>query len=274
MPELPEVEVIMRGITPHIQDKTFSQISWSNHKLRLPIPRKKLQSLIEGTKITEVARRAKYLIISVNNGAMLVIHLGMTGNLGIFPKTQKKAKHDHLCFLMEDGMELRYNDTRRFGSIQVFGKNDVKRDNFFGSLGPEPFWDDFSASYLMKKAKGRQQPIKNFLMDSRVVVGIGNIYANEILFATGFRPTRAIGRLTSKNWAEIIKKTRTILTDAISAGGSTISDFVNSSGEKGYFQLSLKVYGHKGEKCPQCGNIIEKIVMAGRATFFCGKCQK
>ncbi len=274
MPELPEVEVIMRGITPHLLHKTFSQISWSDHKLRLPIPREKLQSIIKGAKIIEVGRRAKYLTIFVNNGAMLVIHLGMTGNLGIFPKTQKMAKHDHLSFLMDSGMELRYNDTRRFGSIQVFGKNDPNRENFFDALGPEPFWDDFSASYLMKKAKGRQQPIKNFLMDSRVVVGIGNIYANEILFAAGIMPTRPIGRLTSKTWKGVIARTREILTDAISAGGSTISDFVNSSGEKGYFQLSLKVYGHKGEKCPQCGNIIEKERMAGRATFFCRKCQK
>ena len=274
MPELPEVEVITRGLTPHVMGQTFLSLSFSNKKLRVTLPKTEARALLQGATVIGVARRAKYITISMDNGALLVIHLGMTGNLGIFPKGSKRAKHDHVRFLMDNGMELRYNDTRRFGSIRVFATMGREQEEFFKNMGPEPFSDDFSGEYLSQRAHGKSKPIKNFLMDSHIVVGIGNIYANEILFAAGVNPTRAVDEISLSNWQRIITKTQKILTQAIAAGGSTISDFVNSSGEKGYFQLSLQVYGRKGENCPKCDAPIIKTNMAGRATFFCSKCQK
>ncbi len=274
MPELPEVEVIMRGIAPHLEGQTIEVISFSGLKLRLPVPRLKLKNLISGAKVCEVGRRAKYGTVFMDNGALMLIHLGMTGKLGLFPAKSRKVKHDHLCFALGNSTEVRFNDVRRFGSIQVFAANDPEKEKFFGALGPEPFTDEFSAGYLEKLAKGRKRPVKNFLMDGRVVAGIGNIYASEILFAAGVAPLKEVGSISLHVWKKIITETREILARAIKAGGSTISDFVNSSGEKGYFQLSLNVYGRGGKECPKCGKSIIKAVQAGRATFFCGKCQK
>jgi len=274
MPELPEVEVISRGLAPHILGNTFQKITFSHKKLRLPLPNPELRALLCGSLITKVERRAKYITIGTDNGVLLVIHLGMTGNLDIFPEKTRPAKHDHGRFLMQNQFELRYNDTRRFGSIMIFAPDDPAKTSFFGKMGPEPFTDAFSASYLCRMALNRKKPVKNFLMDNQIVVGLGNIYANEILYASSIHPQTAVNTIKTKGWQTIIDQTRTTLTKAIAAGGSTISDFVNSSGEKGYFQLSLQVYGRKGEKCPKCQGTIHKINMAGRATFFCDTCQK
>lgn len=274
MPELPEVEVTMRGVAPHLEEQTIETISFSGKELRLQVPREKLENLICGAKVKKVGRRAKYGTILMDNGALLVIHLGMTGRLGLFSAGCPKAKHDHLCFGLCNGKQVRFNDARRFGSIQVFGLHDPEKEKFFGAMGPEPFSERYSAEYLKGLAKGRKRPVKNFLMDGRVVVGIGNIYASEILFAAGVSPLKEIGAITLPSWQRITVETRKILEQAIKAGGSSISDFVNSSGEKGYFQLSLKVYGRRGKECQKCGKEITKAVLAGRATFFCGKCQK
>jgi formamidopyrimidine-DNA glycosylase len=210
----------------------------------------------------------------MDNGCRLLIHLGMTGRLGIFPAKAPKALHDHLLFRLDDGMEMRYNDTRRFGFVVVQGDVDDDKTDPLAKLGPEPFWEDFNAAYLKEIAGKRLQPVKNFLMDSQVVVGIGNIYANEILFAAGIHPTMPIGSLGLTQWRTIVDMSRQILTKAIRSGGTTISDYLNASGQPGYFQLELAVYGRNGEKCRQCQNTIEKQTIAGRATYLCPTCQK
>jgi formamidopyrimidine-DNA glycosylase len=274
MPELPEVEVIMRGVAPHLEGESIGAVSSSGQRLRLPVPSLKLKKLISGHQVRAVGRRAKYGTVLMENGALLLIHLGMTGRLGFFPAQSPKAKHDHLCFALGNGTEMRFNDVRRFGSVQVFGPNEPEKEKFFAALGPEPFSDEFSGGYLKKLAKGRKRPVKNFLMDGRVVAGIGNIYASEILFAAGISPLKEISAIPLPLWEKIIAASRKILQQAIEAGGSSVSDFVNSSGEKGYFQLSLNVYGRSGKECRQCGKKIMKEVQAGRATFYCPGCQK
>ncbi len=273
MPELPEVEVICQGLKPHVEGRRIREIICGPKELRLAIPRTDLQEHICGAQIKNVRRRAKYLLFEMDNGCRLLVHLGMTGRLGVFPAKAPRALHDHLLFRFDDNMEMRYNDTRRFGFVTVQGGGDDRIDPL-ARLGPEPFWDDFNAGYLQERAGRRLQPIKNFLMDSQVVVGIGNIYANEILFAAAIHPTMPIGSLTLTQWRTIIDRSREVLTRAIRSGGTTISDYVNASGQPGYFQLELAVYGRNGEKCRQCQTTIEKQTLAGRATYFCPCCQK
>ncbi|MEN8140835.1 MAG: bifunctional DNA-formamidopyrimidine glycosylase/DNA-(apurinic or apyrimidinic site) lyase [Thermodesulfobacteriota bacterium] len=270
MPELPEVEVICRGLRPHVVGRRVKEVWCGPKELRLPIPRKELAQLMEGAEIVSLRRRAKYLLFGLDNGHGLLIHLGMTGRLGIFPALAPPAIHDHLRWRLDNDMELRYNDTRRFGFIRVLTSRGEEQ---LGQLGPEPFWPEFSAPYLKEKAGRRLQPVKNFLMDNKVVVGIGNIYANEILFFAGLRPTTPIGSITMGQWQTVVEISRQVLEKAIASGGTTISDYVNASGEKGYFQLELMVYGRQGERCKQCASAIEKQVIGGRATFFCPRCQ-
>ncbi|HFQ80906.1 MAG TPA: bifunctional DNA-formamidopyrimidine glycosylase/DNA-(apurinic or apyrimidinic site) lyase [Desulfobacterales bacterium] len=272
MPELPEVEVIRQGIAPMLIARTIIRVKSSGLALRLPIPRTKIERYIKDQPITAVRRRAKYLLVNMANNAALIIHLGMTGRLGMFRADQSPAPHDHLCCLLDNGLELRFNDTRRFGSIQVLPP-DSDEGHFFAALGPEPLGDDFTVDYMQNRAGKRRQPLKNFLMNSHVVAGIGNIYANEITFAASISPTRTVNKISRREWQTIITSTREILQKAIAAGGSTISDFINAGGKPGYFQLQLRVYGRAGEPCPICGTAIEKTSMAGRATFWCHHCQ-
>lgn len=274
MPELPEVEVIRRGLIPHLVGCTINHVVISNRKLRLPVPRAQLKSLVQGSRVESVDRRAKYVLVNMSSGALMVLHLGMTGRLALFANGAPRTPHDHLRFVLDSGLELRFNDVRRFGSIQVVASEDTEKSQIFAGLGMEPLGPDFSSNYLLMKAKGKLRPIKNFLMDSKVVVGIGNIYANEILFAAGIKPTRGVGSLGKRAWDEVVEACRQVLERAIACGGTTISDYANSSGEAGYFQCELKVYGRDGEKCESCGSSINRRVLAGRATFFCPKCQR
>jgi len=276
MPELPEVEVTRRGLLPHLPQKTVIGIAWSGKRLRTPMPRKLLQKEIHGTAIATVDRRAKYLLVRMDSGAVLVLHLGMTGRLGLFPAQSSLQEHDHLCLALDDDMELRFNDSRRFGSVAVWPADraaELERE-FDARLGLEPLGDQFTGENLLELATGRRVPVKTFLMDSRHVVGIGNIYANEILFAAALSPWLQAGRLDLAQWQAIVRHGREILLRAIEAGGSTISDFIGSSGQPGYFQLQLAVYGRKDEACPRCSTAIAKKVLAGRATFFCPHCQQ
>lgn len=276
MPELPEVEVILKGISPHFVNHTLTDFGWSGKKLRLPLPTKKLQDTLLGAQVVRAYRRAKYMVFVLNNGHSLVIHLGMTGNLGIFSPTIPRAKHDHFWCTLDNNTQLRYNDTRRFGSIQIVETDDenVLERTLFAKLGPEPFWNTFSAAYLFKKAKNKSISVKTFIMTGEVVVGIGNIYANESLFRANISPKRSAKSLRRKDWQVLADTTREVLLHAIDCGGSTISDFVDASGQSGYFQMNFKVYGKKGEPCPKCQTplIAEKI--NGRASFFCSFCQK
>lgn len=274
MPELPEVEVIRRGLLPLVVGRRVDQIVCANRKLRLAVPRAKLRRWIRGQEIKGVERRSKYLLIGMINGAFLVVHLGMTGRLGLFPVGAGVAKHDHLRWRLDNDFELRFNDARRFGSVQVVGPGVDPETELFGNLGPEPLGKDLTPSYLKGRAAGRRQPVKNFLMDGRVVVGIGNIYASETLFEAGILPQTPAESLMLGDWQRIVRKSREVLSRAIDCGGSTISDYVNASGETGYFQLQLQVYGRGGQPCRHCATPIAKCVLAGRATYFCPKCQR
>ena len=273
MPELPEVEVVRQGLAPLLGNRLVTGFSSSNKKLRQPVPRSAFNLLVKGIRVRAVGRRAKYLLIHMENRAVVVFHLGMTGRLGLFPRAAPRLKHDHIRLQLDNDMELRFNDSRRFGSVQVISPGTEVGD-LFARIGPEPFAEDFSAKYLFAKAKNRHQPVKNFLMDSRVVAGIGNIYASEILFRAGIRPAKPAGKLIRRQWKNIITCCRDVLQEAINAGGTTIADYVNASGKAGYFQLKLMVYGRDNEDCRKCGTSITRVVQAGRATYFCKKCQK
>ncbi len=275
MPELPEVEVTRQGLLPHLSGRQVTKISWSSKRLRLPMPRKLLQQEIQGNRVRTVDRRAKYLLIRMENGAVLVIHLGMTGKLGMFTGKAARASHDHLRLRLDNDMELRFNDARRFGSISVWPSDMAPEleDEFDQAQGLEPFGADFTAENLVQLARRRRITVKSFLMDSRIIAGIGNIYANETLFAAALHPETPVNRVSYAQWEAIVSHCRQILTRAIEAGGSTISDFIGSSGQPGYFQLQLAVYGKKEEPCPRCGTIIEKKEISGRASFICSTCQ-
>ena len=274
MPELPEVEVIRRGLQRHLPGRKVIAAATGNKKLRLPIPRKLLKKYILGERIKSVNRRAKYLILLMDSGARLIFHLGMTGRLSLLRQASPKTKHDHLLLQLDNGMQLRFNDIRRFGFIQVLEPGKDFSRTSLANLGPEPLSDDFTPRYLQRCAAGKNRPLKNFLMDSRVVVGIGNIYSCEILFHAGLHPETKVGRLTEREWEKVVASSRYILQKAIQSGGTTVSDFVNESGKSGYFQLELQTYGKQGLPCKCCTTPIVKKTMAGRSTFFCPKCQK
>lgn len=275
MPELPEVEVTRQGLLPHLLQRKIIGVSWSNKRLRLPIPRKLLREYIRQSAIAAVDRRAKYLLVRMQEGSVLVIHLGMTGKLGMFSENAPSAVHDHLRLQLDNGMEMRFNDTRRFGSITVWPAAEavLLEKEFNSSKGIEPLSSEFTAKQLHRLAQRRSVPVKTFLMDSRIIAGIGNIYANETLFAAGIHPKSKVNTLSETQWQNITDSCLRILTRAIEAGGSTISDFLGSSGQPGYFQLQLAVYGKKHEPCPECGSPIKREVLGGRATFFCSNCQ-
>lgn len=274
MPELPEVEVIRRGLLPHVVGRTVVSIACSDKKLRLPLPASLLQQWVKGSSIRDISRRGKYLLFSFDSRAAMVVHLGMSGKLGIFPARAPVALHDHAVFTLDTTIQMRYNDTRRFGCIRVLAPGQLEKSDPFAALGREPLEDDFDGAYLKEMAGKRLQPVKNFLMDSRMVAGIGNIYANEILYLCGIHPTMPVGSISRKRWDAVAEATKAVLNRAIACGGSSISDFVNSSGQKGYFQLELLVYGRAGETCNRCGDVILRQVIGGRSTFFCPGCQK
>ncbi|MDH3393739.1 MAG: bifunctional DNA-formamidopyrimidine glycosylase/DNA-(apurinic or apyrimidinic site) lyase [Desulfobulbaceae bacterium] len=273
MPELPEVEVVRQGLAPLVTGRRVERIFCSGKKLRVPVPLTELEARLPGCRIVGVDRRAKFLVLHTDHDDLLVIHLGMTGRLGLFPADTLRAKHDHLCFLLDNGFEMRFNDARRFGSVQFFSPRQLRDADPFANFGPEPLGRSFTAAYLQKRAVGRKLPVKGFLMDNRVVVGIGNIYASETLFAAGVQPLAPAGSLVREQWQEIVRSAKKVLRKAIKAGGTTISDYVNAGGESGYFQLELAVYGRVGQPCHRCRTEIQRVMIGGRVTFFCPTCQ-
>ena len=218
----------------------------------------------------------RLLGVDLERGSTLVVHLGMTGILGLFPVETAHNVHDHVCWRLDNDYELRFNDIRRFGSVQIVGPNQAKylEQTLFKATGPEPFAADFDGRYLYDKAHKKQQPVKNFIMDGRVVAGVGNIYANESLFSAGIRPTRKAGAISKKRYSLLVDKIRDVLSTAIDCGGSTISDFLDASGTSGYFQIHFKVYGRKDQPCPICSTPIRHLKLGGRASYFCPCCQR
>lgn len=276
MPELPEVEVIKRGLHPHLIDQTIIEVAYNKKPLRTPVDIIKIRKEIVHNPIIDIRRRAKYILLQMGNGAILVIHLGMTGNLGIFPEERPLSKHDHIQWTLNNGNQLRYNDIRRFGSIQTLSASETINceETIFKTSGPEPFDEGFTAHYLHKLAKGRNVTVKQFIMNSQIVVGIGNIYANESLFRAGIRPDRPIKSIKLKQWAALIETIKKVLIHAIECGGSTISDFLNAAQEHGYFQMNFRVYGKEGAPCPNCTSPLQKSKIGGRASFYCKNCQQ
>ncbi|HVO83641.1 MAG TPA: bifunctional DNA-formamidopyrimidine glycosylase/DNA-(apurinic or apyrimidinic site) lyase [Syntrophobacteria bacterium] len=274
MPELPEVEVIRRGLASTLTGRQITRVVIQNRRLRLPLPRGRLKGWVEGREVTSVSRRAKYLLVTMESGARLVIHLGMSGRLAFVPAGAPRRDHDHVRFVLDDGLELRFNDARRFGSVQVVIPEGGEEAELFAGIGPEPFSRAFSAAYILARTRERKRPIKNFLMDGTVVAGIGNIYANEALFVAGIDPARPAGGLDQDDCRRLWRGCRQVLERAIACGGTTISDFVSSSGVAGSFQRELQVYAREGEGCRRCGSPIRRRVLAGRATYFCPVCQR
>lgn len=276
MPELPEVEVVRRGLLQHLPGRTILAFSTDGKKLRKPVPESSMARFLPGTGITDVTRRGKYILIHLDNGAVMIIHLGMTGQLGLHPGSKPRAKHDHIWWQLDNDLELRFNDTRRFGLVKMASPDDVGTLELtvFKTSGPEPLSESFNGRYLYEKGAGRILPVKSFIMDTRIVVGIGNIYANESLFKAGIRPDRKAGSISRKRYEKLADDIKRVLEQAIACGGSTISDFINASGESGYFQVHFNVYGKKDTPCRDCGTLLSHKVIGGRSSYFCAKCQR
>lgn len=275
MPELPEVEVTKRGLQAELPGHVVLDVYWSGKKLRHSMPIALLRQHIVKQGFTRIDRRAKYLLFRMNSGATLLIHLGMTGKLGIHPAKSPRHQHDHLALLLDDDRELRFNDARRFGAVQVWPSEQAKQmdKDLSAREGIEPFGPDFTTNTLCGLVGNRRVAIKSLLMDSHLIAGIGNIYANEILFAAKIRPERAASTLGRAEWRRIVMHSHRILRKAIAAGGSSIADFLNVSGHPGYFQFQFQVYGKAGSPCPRCATILQKIPVNGRSSFFCPVCQ-
>jgi len=269
MPELPEVEVCRLGITPHVLHQQVSDVVVRHKQLRWPIP-DEVQSII-GHKVLSVDRRSKYLLIKFSHGTLLV-HLGMSGTIRVIDANTPVAKHDHFDLVFVHQKALRLNDPRRFGAVLWFAEH-VDEQGLLSKLGPEPLSDDFSHGYLFNKAKNRKVPIKTFLMSNPVVVGVGNIYANEALFKAGILPTTLAGTLSEIRLNKLTDIIKTVLAEAITQGGTTLKDFTQADGRPGYFAQKLQVYGRAGEKCLSCQTILEEIRQANRSSVFCPSCQ-
>ncbi len=270
MPELPEVEVIRRGLAPLVVGRRFLAVQVGAKRLRQQSSPQELRRWLLGRRLESLRRRGKYLVFHLEGGATLLIHLGMTGRLLAGPIPSPPLPHVHLVFRMEGGLDLFFQDIRRFGQVLVFPPGVDPPP--LAQVGAEPFSRKVTPAWLAGQARGRSRPIKNFLLDARILAGIGNIYACEILWAAGLHPATPAGRLTLMDWERVLTETRRILKHAIRKGGTTVSDYLNSKGEAGLFQLELLAYGRAGEPC-RCGHPIQRLVQAGRSSFFCPVCQ-
>ncbi|MFA6971455.1 MAG: bifunctional DNA-formamidopyrimidine glycosylase/DNA-(apurinic or apyrimidinic site) lyase [Gallionella sp.] len=310
MPELPEVETTRRGLAPHLEGATVTGVVTRNPRLRWPIP-DNLQELLSGRQVISLKRRAKYLLLDFGNGherdatpdkifhdrfphpnlppqagegtnetlrefhisGTLILHLGMSGSLRILPVASAFERHDHFDLLLDNGKLMRLRDPRRFGAV-LWHQGDIQTHPLLARLGPEPLESGFDARYLYQATRGRNVTTKQFIMDSHVVVGVGNIYASEALFRAGISPLTKAGTLSLTRCARLVDVIRETLNEAITAGGSTLRDFVNASGNPGYFQQQLWVYGRAGEPCRTCASPIRQIKQGQRSSFYCGFCQK
>ncbi len=271
MPELPEVETVRRGIAPHVLGKVIDRMVIRQRRLRWPISRA-LPGAVTHQRIHAVGRRAKYLLIELDEGHLLW-HLGMSGSFRILQHPPPPGPHDHVDVCLKQGATLRFRDPRRFGSLH-WTRADPLRHRLLKDLGPEPLGEDFSGEWLHARSRGRSGAVKNFLMDSKIVVGLGNIYASEALFEAGISPVRASGRVGLDCYRRLAGAAKAILGQAIKAGGTTLRDFTKAEGEPGYFAQELQVYGRAGEACPRCGEPVCRRVIGQRSSFYCRQCQR
>lgn len=271
MPELPEVETSRRGIEPHLLDRTITDITIRQHQLRWPIP-ENLPSLAQGQKIHEVCRRAKYIYLKLDSGN-IIIHLGMSGSLRICDAKTKPEKHDHIDIITSNKKILRLRDPRKFGCV-LWQADDINQHKLIKLLGPEPLEVEFNAAHLHNKAAKRTCSIKSLIMNSHIVVGVGNIYASEALFRAGINPKRKAGNISLTRLQKLVDSIKLTLSMAIEEGGTTLRDFTGVSGQPGYFAQKLLVYGRTGEKCTYCGEPIKQFAQQARSTFYCPNCQR
>ncbi|HET7126888.1 MAG TPA: bifunctional DNA-formamidopyrimidine glycosylase/DNA-(apurinic or apyrimidinic site) lyase [Lysobacter sp.] len=275
MPELPEVETTRAGLAPHLEGRRVRSVLLRRPDLRWPIPPEIGESL-PGQRIAAVRRRAKYLLLDTAVGSAL-LHLGMSGSLRVLPAEAPVREHDHVDLVLEGrdgkpGRVLRFNDPRRFGCLlwQPAGETHA----LLRALGPEPLSEDFVGDYLFERSRGRKAPVKTFLMDQKVVVGVGNIYAAEALFAAGISPLRAAGKVSRERYGALAIEVKRILAHAIARGGTTLRDFLAPDGAPGYFEQELAAYGRGGEPCPRCGRPLKQAMIGQRASVWCGHCQR
>lgn len=269
MPELPEVETTLRGVAPYSVGQQVSELIVRNRSMRWPVP-DGMEAQLKNKKLIDITRRGKYLLFKFGHGTA-VLHLGMSGSLRVMPSQSAPEKHDHIdiCFGKRC---LRFNDPRRFGCF-LWTSEPSENHALIQHLGPEPLSSEFNAEYLFIKSRKRQQNIKTFIMDAKVVVGVGNIYANEALFESGIHPLKAAGKLSKAKSAVLTENIKNILQNAITRGGTTLRDFVGGDGKPGYFAQELKVYGHGGEPCRVCAKALTEKQVAKRTTVYCTQCQ-
>jgi formamidopyrimidine-DNA glycosylase len=270
MPELPEVETTLRGIRPHLEGRRIQELRVRERRLRYPIA-DETEARLAGQGILSLRRRGKYLLVELEQGTLL-IHLGMSGSLRILPQATPPGPHDHLDLVLEEGRCLRLRDPRRFG-LFLWTLEPPEKHTLIRDLGPEPLESGFDGAYLHSRAGNRQLAVKAFIMDAKVVVGVGNIYASESLFLAGIHPNRPAGQVSALQYALLVTTIRTVLGESIAAGGTSLRDFVAEDGHPGYFARQLRVYGHEGQPCQQCGTAIRREKIAQRSSFFCPICQ-
>ncbi|WP_194090107.1 bifunctional DNA-formamidopyrimidine glycosylase/DNA-(apurinic or apyrimidinic site) lyase [Vibrio hibernica] len=269
MPELPEVEVSRMGITPHLLGQTIKTIQVRQPKLRWPVPEEIL--LLQGQRILTISRRAKYLIIETDQGCA-IIHLGMSGNLRVLDSFIEPNKHDHVDLILDNGKVLRYHDPRRFGAWLWCEKG--TEHHVMAHLGPEPLTEEFNPEYLFEKSRNKKMVAKQFIMDNKMVVGVGNIYASESLFCAKIHPKTLANQLTLKQITVLVAEIKKVLARAIEQGGTTLKDFNQVDGKPGYFAQELQVYGKAGKPCPICSTLISEEKIGQRNSFYCESCQK
>lgn len=270
MPELPEVETTCRGIAPHIIGMEIKAVVIRQPKLRWPIP-KGLEKELKGVKTLNLERRAKYLLLQTESGT-LILHLGMSGSLRILPLDTAVTPHDHFDLLFV-GCCLRLRDPRRFGAV-IWTTTAPEDHPLIRNLGPEPLTSEFNGEWLYAHSRNRSVPVKNLIMDGKVVAGVGNIYANESLFLSGIDPRRGGNRISKRRYQKLAEQIKAVLSAAIRQGGTTLRDFQRNDGRPGYFSQALQVYGKEGHPCPACGSAIRRQMISQRSSFFCSRCQR
>jgi formamidopyrimidine-DNA glycosylase len=284
MPELPEVETVCRGLKGVLEGRRLARVQVRRKDLRIPFPPAFTEKL-SGRTVTRIHRRAKYMLLDLDDGNVLIVHLGMSGRMVVDKSGAPPAKHDHVIFTTDEGAEIRFNDPRRFGLMTLVPHGELASHKLFRHLGPDPLTPEFTPAVLSAALKGRKTSIKAALLDQRIVVGVGNIYACESLYRAGISPTRKAGTVAGERAAKLVPAIKKVLADAIAAGGSSLRDHVQPSGELGYFQHAWKVYGREGESCACLSGksagkgankgkgLVRRITQGGRSTFYCAGCQ-
>ncbi|MEP7010989.1 MAG: bifunctional DNA-formamidopyrimidine glycosylase/DNA-(apurinic or apyrimidinic site) lyase [Acidobacteriota bacterium] len=274
MPELPEIEVLRRSLEPFVLGDRIERVEVRDARLREPIQTRELARRVSGRRIDRLDRRGKYLLLDLEGGWSLGVHLGMSGRFTLVPEDEPLEPHEHVAFFLASGRKLRLRDPRRFGLVFTYKTAERNDDPHFSHLGVEPLEPGFSGRTLKAAAEGRRGPVKGFLMDGTVVVGAGNIYAAETLFRAGIHPLRSVARISAKRWDRLAELLVEVLSQAVAEGGTTLNDFADGEGRSGYFQVSLSVYDREGEECKRCGKTIRRTVLGNRSTYFCPGCQR